>query len=179
MRGQEWLSWHSNWSGRRKKKTKQFWLFHLLLIVKGLKNRVCGLKVSRKICMLYDSWKFSLGIFNVISRLLANENLSTQKLRRRFSYLLFGAFLQGDPVLPIRADVHLVGLDEVDPPGLLGNGALGAYGRDEPQEPKVHLWGAKRERGGGEWGKIRFKWFRIRKFHRSCKNDKTFSLISK
>lgn len=60
-------------------------------------------------------------------------------------YLLFGAFLQGDPVLPVRADVHLVGLDKVNLVRLLGNGALGADGGDEAQEPEVHLRRAKRE----------------------------------
>lgn len=82
---------------------------------------------------------------DVIRPLLANEAFIPQKLRNGVSYLLFGAFLQSDPVLPIRADVHFVGLDKVNPPGLLGNGALGADGRDEPQEPEIHLWRVKRE----------------------------------
>ena len=58
---------------------------------------------------------------------------------------MLGALLQSDPVLSVRADVHFVGLDKVNLPGLLGNGALGAYGRDKPQEPEVHLWRVKRE----------------------------------
>lgn len=63
----------------------------------------------------------------------------------KVSYLLFGAFLQSDPVLSIGADVHFVGFDKVNFVRLLGNGALCTYGRDEPQEPKVHLWRVKKE----------------------------------
>lgn len=69
--------------------------------------------------------------------------------KNRDSYLLFGALFQSDPVLSVRADIHFVGLDKVNPPRLLGDGALGAYSRDETQEPEVHLWRVRRERDGG------------------------------
>ena len=72
------------------------------------------------------------------------------RLRNSISYLLFGAFLQGDPVLSIRADVHFVGLDEVNLLGLLGDGALGTDGGDKPQESEIHLWGGWVGGGGAE-----------------------------
>lgn len=52
---------------------------------------------------------------------------------------MFGALLDGDPVLFGGAHVHLVGADVVLPFGLLGDGALRPDGRDVAQKSQIHL----------------------------------------
>lgn len=54
-------------------------------------------------------------------------------------YLLFGAFLQRDPVFPIGAHVHLVGLYKVLFIGFLRDGALNPDGRNKAQETQIDL----------------------------------------
>lgn len=63
---------------------------------------------------------------------------------------MFGALLDGDPVLFCGAYVHLVGADEVVLLGFLGDGALRPDGCDVAQESQIHL--AKQ---GGE--RVNFK----------------------
>lgn len=77
------------------------------------------------------------------------RSFPAREKKKKNSHLLFGTFFQRDPVFSVRADIHFVGLDKVNPPRLLGNGALGAYSRDETQEAEVHLWRVRRERDGG------------------------------
>lgn len=52
---------------------------------------------------------------------------------------MFGALLDGDPVLFGGAHIHLVGADEVVLLGFLGDGALRPDGRDVAQESQIHL----------------------------------------
>lgn len=52
---------------------------------------------------------------------------------------MFGALLDGDPVLFGGAHVHLVGADKVMLLGLLGDGALRPDGRNVAQESQIHL----------------------------------------
>lgn len=49
------------------------------------------------------------------------------------------SLFQGDPVLPIGADVYSVSLDVIFLLGFLGDGTLCAHSCDESQEAQVHL----------------------------------------
>lgn len=57
----------------------------------------------------------------------------------RNAHLRLGALLHRDPVLSVRAQVHLVRANKVMLLGLFGDGALSPDGRDEPEEAQVHL----------------------------------------
>lgn len=118
--------WHSHWSDRQK--INYFYCLDCCDSLNQVPAKVSG-KVIRALCFQMVSL---LEPKDDIRPLPANETFSPRKIRIKVSYLLFGAFLQSDPVLSIWADIHFVGLDKVSPPRLLGNGALGAYGWDEP-----------------------------------------------